>query len=426
VARLTDARGAYDHPSWSPDGALVALLGYDDPAKEPQNTRLGVVAAGGGAVRWISTAIDRNLAPFGGTRAPVWDGDGLLAAAEDRGDVHLYRFDAAGTAPPALVVGGARCALDHDLAGGTLAFAATTPDRPAEIFTVRGGQERRVSLAADAFVARARPVPAVQFTAPSIGGVEVDVWVYLPPGFDPAGRYPALLNIHGGPFTQYGNRFFDEAQVQAAAGFVVVMPNPRGSSGREQSWARAIVGPKVASDPGTSWGSVDYDDVMAAMDEALRRYPAIDPARTGVLGGSYGGYMTTWIVAHTDRFRAACSERAVNDMILEETAADIASGFRRSVGPTWYEDPDEYRRISPITYVQAIDTPLLILHSEDDLRCPIAGAEQLFVALRLLGKEVEFYRFPAEGHELSRSGSPVHRIQRAELILDWFRRHLPP
>ena len=327
---------------------------------------------------------------------------------------------------PALMVGEARCALDHDLVGGTLAFAATAADRPAEIFTVKGGQERQVSAAADAFVARARPVPAEQFTAPSTGGVEVDVWVYLPPGFDPARRYPALLNIHGGPFTQYGNRFFDEAQVQAAAGFVVVMANPRGSSGREESWGRAIVGPKVASDPGTSWGSVDYDDVMAAMDEALRRYPAIDPARTGVLGGSYGGYMTTWVVAHTDRFVAACSERAVNDMILEETAADIASGFRLNFGPTWYEDPEEYRRISPITYVQDIDTPLLILHSEDDLRCPIAGAEQLFVALRLLGKEVEFYRFPAEGHELSRSGSPVHRIQRAELILDWFRRHLQP
>jgi dipeptidyl aminopeptidase/acylaminoacyl peptidase len=130
------------------------------------------------------------------------------------------------------------------------------------------------------------------------------------------------------------------------------------------------------------------------------------------------------VVGHTNRFAAACSERAVNDMMLEEFAADIASRFRFTFGPTWFEDPEEYRRISPITYVRDIDTPLLILHSEDDLRCPIAGAEQLFVALRLLGKEVEFYRFPAESHELSRSGSPVHRIQRAELILDWFNRKL--
>jgi dipeptidyl aminopeptidase/acylaminoacyl peptidase len=324
-----------------------------------------------------------------------------------------------------MVIGGERWVTDFDLAGGTLAFAATTVDRPAEIFTATTatGEERR-STVTDAFVARVRPAPAERFTAPSTGGVQVDVWVVLPPEFDPTGRYPALLNIHGGPFTQYGNRFFDEAQVQAAAGYVVIMANPRGSAGREEAWARAIVGPKAAHDPGLGWGSVDYDDVMATMDEALRRYPAIDPARLGVIGGSYGGFMTTWVVAHTNRFAAACSERAVNDLILEEYAADIATGFRFTFGDAWFEDPEEYRRMSPITYVRDIETPLLILHSEDDLRCPIAGAEQLFVALRLLGREVEFYRFPEEGHELSRSGSPVHRIQRAELILDWFDRKL--
>jgi dipeptidyl aminopeptidase/acylaminoacyl peptidase len=375
-------------------------------------------------VRWVGTALDRNLAPFGGARTPVWDGDDVLVPADDRGNVHLYRISATDAAAPAVVVGGERCVTDFDVAGATLAFAATTIGRPAEIFAVIGGAEQQRSSVTDAFVTQAQPLPAYRFTAPSTGGAEVDVWVFLPPGFDPARRYPALLNIHGGPFTQYGNRFFDEVQVQASAGYVVVMANPRGSSGREEAWARAIVGPKARHDPGTSWGSVDYDDVMAAMDEALRRYPAIDPARLGVLGGSYGGYMTTWVVAHTNRFAAACSERAVNDMIIEESAADIASGFRFNFGPAWFEDPEEYRRISPITYVRDIDTPLLILHSEDDLRCPIAGAEQLFVALRLMGKEVEFYRFPAEGHELSRSGSPVHRIQRAELILDWFERHL--
>ena len=325
------------------------------------------------------------------------------------------------------MVGGDRCALDHDLVGGTLAFAATAADRPAEIFTVMGGQERQVSAAADAFVARARPVPAEQFTAPSTGGVEVDVWVYLPPGFDPARRYPALLNIHGGPFTQYGNRFFDEAQVQAAAGLrrgdgqPARLVGPGGVVGarhRRPEGARPTPGRA-----GAAWTTTTSWRPWTRRCAATR--PSTRPA-LGVLGGSYGGYMTTWVVAHTDRFVAACSERAVNDMILEETAADIASGFRLNFGPTWFEDPEEYRRISPITYVQDIDTPLLILHSEDDLRCPIAGAEQLFVALRLLGKEVEFYRFPAEGHELSRSGSPVHRIQRAELILDWFRRHLQP
>ncbi|HKA04074.1 MAG TPA: prolyl oligopeptidase family serine peptidase, partial [Acidimicrobiales bacterium] len=138
------------------------------------------------------------------------------------------------------------------------------------------------------------------------------------------------------------------------------------------------------------------------------------------------GYMTTWIVSHTNRFKAACSERAVNNMASEEWTSDIATAFQFEFGASWLDDPDEYRRMSPITYVRDIETPLLILHSENDLRCPIEQAEQLFVAMRLLGKEVEFYRFPAEGHELSRSGSPVHRIQRAELILDFFGKHLQP
>ena len=232
--------------------------------------------------------------------------------------------------------------------------------------------------------------------------------------------------IHGGPFTQYGNRFFDEAQLYARAGYVVLLSNPRGSSGRETAWGRAIVGPKVRNDPGTGWGSVDYDDLMAVVDVALERYPFIDGERLGVLGGSYGGYMTSWIIGHTDRFKAACSERAVNNLLTQEYTSDIATAFRMLVGVNHLDDPTEYLSRSPISYVQRITTPVLIVHSENDLRCPIEQAEQLFVALRTLGKEVEFVRFPAENHELSRSGSPIHRVQRAELILEFFGKHLQP
>ena len=210
------------------------------------------------------------------------------------------------------------------------------------------------------------------------------------------------------------------------AGYVVVFANPRGSSGRETSWGRAITGSKLRTDPGTGWGSVDYEDVMAVTDEALRRYPAIDAGRLGVLGGSYGGYLTSWIVGHTDRFAAACSERAVNNILTLEATSDIASAFRTQVGVNHLEDPSEYLARSPITFVQRIRTPMLLIHSEDDLRCPIEQAEQLFVALRTLGREVELVRFPAENHELSRSGSPIHRVQRAEIIIEFFDQHLKP
>ncbi len=234
-----------------------------------------------------------------------------------------------------------------------------------------------------------------------------------------------LLNVHGGPFTQYGNGYFDEAQVQAAAGYVVVMCNPRGSSGREQSWGQAINGPQHPVAPGAGWGSVDVEDVLAVLDEALRRFPVCDPDRVGMLGGSYGGYMATWLAGHHgDRFRAICSERSVNNLLSEEWTSDIATAFKSELGPSHLDVPEEYLRMSPITYVRDISTPMLILHSEDDLRCPISQAEELFVALRLLGKEVEFVRFPAEGHELTRSGAPLHRVQRAEIILAYFARHL--
>jgi dipeptidyl aminopeptidase/acylaminoacyl peptidase len=142
------------------------------------------------------------------------------------------------------------------------------------------------------------------------------------------------------------------------------------------------------------------------------------------MGGSYGGYMTSWAIGHTDRFKAACSERACNDLLSLEYNSDIASLFRTEVGKSHLEAPDAYLRQSPISYVQEMTTPVLIVHSENDLRCPISQAEELFVALRLLGREPEMVRFPAESHELSRSGAPKHRVMRAELILDWFRERL--
>jgi dipeptidyl aminopeptidase/acylaminoacyl peptidase len=245
-----------------------------------------------------------------------------------------------------------------------------------------------------------------------------------PVGAGAGRRYPTLLNIHGGPFTQYGNKFFDEFQIEAGAGFGVVYCNPRGSSGYSEAWGRAIRWPEAKVDPGSGWGGVDFDDVMACVAEAERRFPWIDPGRIGVLGGSYGGYLTSWIIGHTDRFRAACSERACNDLLTLEQTSDIGSSFRACVGKTHLEAPELYQRQSPITYVENMTTPVLILHSEQDLRCPIGQAEELFVALRMLGRDPVMIRFPAESHELSRAGSPRHRVQRAELILDWFKQQL--
>jgi dipeptidyl aminopeptidase/acylaminoacyl peptidase len=246
----------------------------------------------------------------------------------------------------------------------------------------------------------------------------------MAPAGPAGGAAPTILNVHGGPFTSYGHSFFDEFQWQVGAGFGVVYCNPRGSSGYSEAWGRAVRWPEAASDPGSGWGGVDADDVMACIDEAVRRFDWIDGDRLGVQGGSYGGYMTSWIVGHSDRFVAACSERAANNLLHLEFDSDAAGTLRTYVGHSHVDRPDIYTRQSPSTYLADMHTPMLLLHSEDDLRCPINQAEELFVGLRLLGREPVLVRFPAESHELSRSGSPRHRDQRATVILDWFGEHL--
>ena len=419
IRALTKQTGVYHLPAVSPDGTCVAFLGADDPTTYPQNMRAGVISLDGGEHRWISSGLDRTFETTAGSRAPLWlDDDTLLATAEDRGATHLYRLAADGSAAPEALTSGPITIHGFDAAGGRIVMARSTVAHPAEIVTLDGP----VTDVTESFLGWER------FAVPTTDGTdEIDAWIMRPAGFESRRKYPVLLNVHGGPFTQYGETFFDEAQMQAAAGFVVLMCNPRGGSGRDTAWGQSILGPKHPVAPGTGWGSVDVDDVLAVLDAALARYRFCDPKRVGMLGGSYGGYMATLLAGlHGDRFAAICSERAVNNMISEEWSSDIGTVFRVEHGPTYLDDPDEYARISPVRHVRDIDVPMLLIHSEQDLRCPIGQAEELFVALRLLGKDVTFYRFPAEGHELSRSGSPVHRRMRGEIILDWFTEKLAP
>jgi dipeptidyl aminopeptidase/acylaminoacyl peptidase len=210
----------------------------------------------------------------------------------------------------------------------------------------------------------------------------------------------------------------------AAAGYVVLFSNPRGGSGYSEEHGRAIRGPVNGAGPG--WGSVDYDDLMAVTDTALQMFDFVDPERLGVIGGSYGGYMTSWIVGHTNRFKAAVSERAVNNLVSMFGSSDLFWVFERQFGGPLWENVDAYLEKSPSTYAKDIETPVLVLHSEQDLRCNIEQGEHLFTLLRLLGKEVELLRFPAESHELTRGGSPIHRVTRFEAVLEWFGRYLSP
>jgi dipeptidyl aminopeptidase/acylaminoacyl peptidase len=417
--RLTAGDAWYEAPAWSRDGSLIACRFHPGGFDFPRHTQIAVLDAATGGKRILTASLDRNCAPYPEIREPVWEGDSVLFGLEDRGSTHLYRVRGDGAAAAEPVVDGELWVTGYDSAGGRVVHTATMPISPAELYS----GEHRLTEMARSFAEDVELADPERFTAVSADGSEVDAWVIRPSGFEPGSCYPVLLSIHGGPFTQYGNTFFDEFQVYAAAGYVVVYANPRGSSGYSEGWGRAIHGPV---DEGPGWATVDYEDLMAVVDEALRRFDFCDPERLGVLGGSYGGYMTSWIVGHTDRFRAACSERAVNNFVLEGGASDAAYGFKGYVGAHWFEAPDVYLKISPSTYATEITTPLLIVHSEDDLRCPIENAEDLFGILRLLKREVELVRFTAESHELSRSGSPAHRVMRFEVMLDWFARHLRP
>ena len=419
--RVTATAGPVGAPVFSPDGQSIAYLGHAHRFDAGYNWRLFVVPAAGGAPVCVSAAMDRSCVALGGR--PLWSagGERLTVGVQDRGAVQVCRFDAHRPAAPEVVLGGARqvTGLSAAADGRRLAFSATDPTSPAEVFAcdADGGDERQLTRLNAGWQAEvALSVP--QRLDCARDGCDLDVWVMKPHGFEPGRRYPLLLNIHGGPHMMYGHDFFDEFQVYSGAGYVVLYANPRGSRGYGEAFTRAVVG---------DWGGVDHDDLSAALDAALAQCDYVDPQRLGVMGGSYGGYLTTWAVGHGNRFKAACSERAVNNVHTLFGTSDIGHSFAEAQsGCLPWDDPAWYVQRSPLTYAADIATPLLIMHAEDDLRCPIEQAEQLFVALKKQRKDVRFVRFPDEGHDLSRAGKPLHRLERFRLILEWFGDYLQP
>jgi dipeptidyl aminopeptidase/acylaminoacyl peptidase len=339
----------------------------------------------------------------------ILDGEGVIVEQVLRGAVEVVRVEADGQCETLL--GGPRQVYGHDARrdpqSGELLVAAvvTSPESPGEVVVADGGAERMLSSFGSDLASAVSLGHMVEIQAQSGDGYPVHGWMMLPEG---QGPHPVLLQIHGGPFAQHGWTFFDEAQVCRAAGYAVVMANPRGSSGYGEAHARAIAG---------DIGNLDRQDLMAALQAALQD-PRLDRDRLAVIGGSYGGFMTSWLISHTDIFTVAVSERAVNAWDSFWATSDIGFYFAEAYCGAGAE---RLRQRSPVYRAERIRTPTLIVHSEEDWCCPLEQAQRLYVPLKLRGVPTEMLVFPGEGHELSRSGLPSHRIARYAAILEWLR-----
>jgi dipeptidyl aminopeptidase/acylaminoacyl peptidase len=407
-------------PRWSPKGDRVLFAGTQEDGG--RYTRLWLAFPDGGETRCITAqqdicAGDHCITDMrGGHGFDIrWNRDGsrIYFPVALPGRTELWSSDADGN-DLRPVVAGNRQVFDWDLAGSTVAFLAADPGMPGDLFVADGGGERRLTRLNGFFDDRQLALPErMEFTATD--GLMLEGWLLKPPGFDPGRRWPLVMEVHGGPHGEYSWAFFHEFQVLAGAGYLVFYVNPRGSCGYGEDFQRACV---------LDWGGKDYGDLMTSLDQLIERTGYVDSDRMGVAGGSYGGFMTNWVIGHTDRFKAAVSMRSIADFVSDYRACDIVLWNDQEMGTLDWSDPRSMWDRSPIRYVESIKTPLLLTHGEMDLRCPISQAEELFGALRVLGREVELVRFPEETHDLSRSGRPDRRVERLKRIAGWFEKYL--
>ncbi|GHO55036.1 alpha/beta hydrolase family protein [Ktedonobacter robiniae] len=430
---LTDGSMGCSSPSWSTDGQQIAFIA---------SKKVG--SAGHAYLYTIAVSAEKgkpkNLTPeFEGTALeftnsdigdehlmpqPAWSADGktLYILSSHRGASRIYAIsttNGAGKEPPTVTPGNVHVrdfSIDHSKQ--TFAMNVADATHPQEIFVrsaETNGELRKITSFNDALLNELHLATPEHFTYEGADGWPMDGWVLKPHNFDPSKKYPLVLEIHGGPQTQYGYGFFHEMQLLVAEGYVVLYTNPRGSCGYGFEFAHAVRG---------AWGEKDPIDIMNGVAEVVQR-GYIDTERMGVTGGSYGGFMTNWLISHNNRFKVAITDRCVSNMATMFGVSDIGWDLSYdNLDTTPWEDLEKYMNMSPIKYVQNIRTPLLIIHSDRDLRCNIEQGEQLFAALKYMGREVRLVRFEGQSHGLSRGGHPRSRQERLRHIQSWFAKYL--
>ncbi len=417
--------------SISADGQWIAYIGREQTGRFYQNNSLYIVPISGGEARNLSAAYNIHIEVSTNTDVgsgasltpPVWSADGrfIYVQATIRGDQPLLALPVAQEArepkrviaEPGVVGSFSLDAAQEKVAAlwgflGNTEQVVVKTQGSADINVLTGFNQ---GMLAEMDLGE---IEEVSFLGP--GGDELHGWILKPPGFDPQRKYPSILEIHGGPQTQYGRVFMHEFYYLAAQGYVVYWCNPRGSQGYGEAFSGTIF---------NDWGSVDYADIMAWADY-VEEQPYIDAGRMGVTGGSYGGYMTTAIVGRTNRFKAAVAQRLVSNLLSFYGSSDLNILTEELMGmqaPPW-TDFEQYWRMSPISTIGSARTPTLIMHSEKDYRCDSEQGEQVFIALQRLGVESELILFPEEAHGLSRDGRTDRRVARLQHIARWFEKYL--
>ncbi len=403
--------------AWSPDDRTLLFTGDNLPRGFASHEHLWTIDAGGGTPQRID-AMDRNTnnslncdVRMGGMNVePRWDGDRITFAVAEGGAVHLVAMNARDR-KAAVLVGGERSVEAFQVHGGTVVFTAMERSRLPELYAYDGTVRALTSFNATAGEDLDLLAPE-RLTFPASDGTTIEGWILKP---RKEGKVPLILYVHGGPKTAFGHAYLHEFQAFAAKGYAVLYVNPRGSDGYTEAFA----------DIRKHYGERDYRDLMEAVDYAIANYAFVDGSRLAVAGGSYGGFMTNWIVGQTTRFRAAVTDRSIANWWTFWATSDIGPHFTKDqIGVDPWDDEETTMAKSPIRYVRKVTTPLLIVHSFEDLRCWHVEALQMYTALRYHGKEAEMFLVPKENHDLSRGGKPKHRVARLKAYLRWFDAHL--
>ena len=413
---LTGRKGPDGQPAVSPDGRLIAYVGYDDDQRSYVDSKLYVMNLDGSGARLLTGNLDRAV------NNPTWSADGraIYVQYDEHGSTRVARVGLDGAVRD-VATGLTGAGLDRPYSGGEFSVsrngvvAITTGDNlhPSDIGISSGGQVRKLTHLNQQLAAKVMGQPQKLAVTSSFDKRPIDAWMITPPDFDVSRKYPLILEIHGGPWSAYGPNFSTDDQLYAAAGYVVLYANPRGSTSYGQAFADEI---------DKNYPSHDYDDLMSAVDAAIAT-GHVDPQNLFVTGGSGGGVLTAWIVGKTDRFRAAATQKPVIDLASFALTTDFASSFT----PYWrkerpWEDPQSYWKYSPLSLVGNVKTPTLVVVGSEDYRTPVSEAEQYYTALQTRGIPTALVKVPGASHG-GIAGRPSQAAAKASAILAWFEKY---